>query len=192
PAAATPHRNPAGRPATPPWKSTNTAARRASRRLMPLARPLELLHGHVDRLDLDVAHAGEGGCDPLLHGGRHLGEYTPVRDGELQLAAGAAVLQLDTEPPASLAQPRTVDRGDSAPHDLRQRGLAHADGAAALLHEHPAHDPASAGSRAPASSRNDVEYSPLRNSSLSRISARTSCVVGTPSSSSSHSARRAR
>ena len=35
-----------------------TAARRASRRLMVLPGTLELLHRHVDRLDLDVAHRG--------------------------------------------------------------------------------------------------------------------------------------
>src|SRR5436853_6982413 len=147
----------------------------------------------MNRLDLDVAHARECVGDPFLHGGRHLGETAAVLDGELQLGAGAATLELDAEPATALAQPGSVDGSDRAPHDLRQRDLADAYRAGALLDEDAAHDePASAGSRAPASSRKDVEYSPLRNSSLSRMSRSTSRVVGTPSISSSSNARSAR
>src|SRR5262249_57847787 len=111
---------------------------------------------------------------------------------ELQLGAGAAVLELDAEPPPPLAQLDAVDRGNRPAHDLAQGGLAHAHRAAGLLDEHPAQEPARAGNRAPASSRNDVEYSPERNSSLSRMSSSTSRVVGTPSTTSSRRARRAR
>src|SRR5256714_12201555 len=147
----------------------------------------------MNRLDLDVAHARECVGDPFLHGGRHLGETAAVLDGELQLGAGAATLELDAEPATPLAQPGSVDGSDRAPHDLGQRDLAHTHRAAPLLDEDAAHDePASAGSRAPASSRKDVEYSPLRNSSLARISKSTARVVGTPSISNSLSARRAR
>src|SRR5437660_9113338 len=135
----------------------NTAARRASLRLIPLARTVELLDGDVNRLDLDVAHPGERVGDPLLHCGGHLGEDAPVRDGELQLSASTAVLELDAEPPASLPQPRAVDGRDRTAHDLRQSGLAHPHRAPALLDEDPAHEPVSAGSRAPASSRKDGE-----------------------------------
>ena len=44
-----------------------------------------------------------------------LGEDAAVGDDELELGAGASVLELDAEPPAPLAQPRAVDRRDRPP-----------------------------------------------------------------------------
>ena len=79
-----------------------TAARRASRRLTVLPGTLELLHRHVDRLDLDVAHPDERVGDPFLHGRRDLRQDAAVHDGELELGASSAVLNLDAEPPRPL------------------------------------------------------------------------------------------
>src|SRR5207237_8031778 len=86
-------------------------------------------------------------------------------------------------PPAPAHTP-AVDTVDGADDDLRQGSVGH-------LHvrrqrSHPSTVASCTWSR------NEVEYSPLWNCSLPRISYRTSRVVGTPSISSSSSARRAR
>ena len=53
----------------------------------------QYLDRDVNRLDLDVAHAGQRVGDPLLHRRRHLRGGAAVLDRELQLGAGAAALE---------------------------------------------------------------------------------------------------
>src|SRR5581483_7476230 len=96
---------------------------------------------------------------------------------------GTAVLDLHVDLPPRPPHARSVDRLDGPDDDPRQRALGHPHAGSEDLH------PTAASST---SSRNDVEYSPLRNRSLPRISWIASRVVGTPSISSSSSARRAR
>jgi hypothetical protein len=111
----------------------------------------------VDHLDLDVAHPRQRVGHPFLHGGGDLRQHLAVRHHEPQIGAGARAFELDAQPPAPLAQARAVHRRDGSAHDLAQRGLAHTHRASGLLDEDPAQVPASAGSRAPASARKDVE-----------------------------------
>src|SRR5213082_2403865 len=108
----------------PPWEQAEGERR---------SRPDELLHRDVHRLDLHVAHPRESVGDSLLHRSRHLRQDATVRHDELELGAGTSVLELDAQPPASLAQPGAVDRRDRPAHDLAQRSLADAHRPARLL-----------------------------------------------------------
>src|SRR5207249_7343044 len=123
----------------------------------------------------------------LLHLAHDVRDHLAVGDRKLELDTCARAADLDLEMASRPPDARALHRLGGLDDDVRQRRV----GDAHVGRENP-HAPASAGSVAPASSMNDVEYSPLRNSSLPRISTAASHVVGTTRTSSSRSARRAR
>src|SRR5207247_2251573 len=139
---------------------------------------VHLLERHVDRGKPDAAHRGDGVVDSRLHVAGDLRQHEAETGRERELEPVAVERDLARPPHTD-----SVDALGGADDEPCEGAVAELDSGREVH---------SATASSSADSSHDVEYSPLRNASLATISCAASRVVGTPSSSSSPSARRAR
>src|SRR5439155_7107040 len=153
------------------------------------ARSFDFLDGDVDTPDPNRTHGGKRVGHALLHLARRLRKHEPVARRQLQPHARLTKRDVDVEPTASTTDLHAVNGLRGLDDETGQGRRSHRDRACWLRNDEAHAAPTAANC---VSSRKLVEYRPLRNASLARISIAAARVVGTPRSSSSPSAPNAR